>query len=300
MRTTPFENKLAITIDVEDWYHVPSVTGSPYSLFSNLEEFFARWQGRYDYLSGPTKEILRILDEYRVDATFFVVADVAERYPGLVESIAARGHEIACHGLHHACKIDPRSKEPLMTPEQFVERTRKAKSVLEGICGERVIGYRAPNGYLGRWMFEHLYRLGFRYDSSVSVNSLYNKTDMRLNEISSRPYRALGESVDFTEFPWAYLSILGFKIPTSGGPMLRFLGAKVILAGLRQSLRRGHTVFYIHPIDISRERFPAVTRWGKAFWRFKGEKTEARLRYLLSEFKARRTKTTCLRDLINM
>ena len=39
-------------------------------------------------------------------ATFFVVADVVDHYPGLVESIVERGHEIGCHGLHHACKID--------------------------------------------------------------------------------------------------------------------------------------------------------------------------------------------------
>jgi peptidoglycan/xylan/chitin deacetylase (PgdA/CDA1 family) len=48
-----------------------------------------------------------MLDEYEVTATFFVVADVVEHYPGLVESIAERGHEIGCPGLHHACKIYP-------------------------------------------------------------------------------------------------------------------------------------------------------------------------------------------------
>ena len=36
-------------------------------------------------------------------------------YPGLVELIVERGHEIGCHGLHHACKINPKTKEPLMS-----------------------------------------------------------------------------------------------------------------------------------------------------------------------------------------
>ena len=45
-----------------------------------------------------------MLDEYDINATFFVVADVVDHYPGLVEEIADRGHEIGCHGLHHACK----------------------------------------------------------------------------------------------------------------------------------------------------------------------------------------------------
>jgi len=46
------------------------------------------------------KRVLDMLDEYEVTATFFVVADVVDHYPGLVESIVDRGHEIGCHGLH--------------------------------------------------------------------------------------------------------------------------------------------------------------------------------------------------------
>ena len=56
-----------------------------------------------------------MLDEFDIKATFFVVADVVDHYPGLVESIVERGHEIGCHGLHHACKVDPKTKEPLMS-----------------------------------------------------------------------------------------------------------------------------------------------------------------------------------------
>ena len=53
-------------------------------------------------LRKPTKRVLDMLDEYDIKATFFV--DVVDHYPGLVESIVERGHEIGCHGLHHACK----------------------------------------------------------------------------------------------------------------------------------------------------------------------------------------------------
>ncbi len=100
--------KLAVTIDIEDWYHIPSVTGSPFSRFKDVDEFFNQWRGCYDYLTEPTKRVLEMLDELNIRATFFVVADVVEHYPGLVEQIAERGHEIACHGRHHACKIHPK------------------------------------------------------------------------------------------------------------------------------------------------------------------------------------------------
>jgi len=75
---------------------------TPLTVYSYLD----KWKGRYDYLSlrKPTKRVLDLLDEFDVKATFFVVADVVDHYPGLVESIVERGHEIGCHGLHHACK----------------------------------------------------------------------------------------------------------------------------------------------------------------------------------------------------
>ena len=98
---------LAITVDVEDWYHTPSVTGSPFSRFRDVLEFFSECTERYDYLTESTGRVLFILQQYDIRAAFFIVADVTERYPGLVQQIVAGGHEIACHGLHHACKIHP-------------------------------------------------------------------------------------------------------------------------------------------------------------------------------------------------
>lgn len=101
---------IAITVDIEDWYHIPSVTGSPFCKFNNVADFFDKWNSRYDYLTVPTNRVLEMLKECGIKATFFIVADVTKHYPGLVEQIAANGHEIACHGLHHACKIDPKTK----------------------------------------------------------------------------------------------------------------------------------------------------------------------------------------------
>ena len=220
-------NTLSITVDIEDWYHIPSVTGSPFAVYKDVEEFFEKWNGRYDYLSlsEPTKRVLDLLDEFDIAATFFVVADVVEHYPRLVESVVERGHEIGCHGLHHACKIDPKTKEPLMCIKEFEERTLKAKELLERVCKEAVLGYRAPNALVGDWMLDSLEKIGFKYDSSVCVNSLYNKTDSSLRGVSSYPFYPkkggleAGEERKIVECPWAYWDMFGFnfKIPTSGG-----------------------------------------------------------------------------------
>ena len=82
-------NTVSITVDIEDWYHIPSVTGSPFSVYKDVNEFFEKWKGGYDYLTEPTIRVLDLLDEYDIKATFFVVADVVEHYPGLVESIVS-------------------------------------------------------------------------------------------------------------------------------------------------------------------------------------------------------------------
>ncbi|NQE52624.1 hypothetical protein C5S29_03445, partial [ANME-1 cluster archaeon GoMg3.2] len=82
------------------------------------------------------------------------------------------------------------------------------------------------------WMLDSLEKIGFKYDSSISVNSLYNKTDSSLKGVSSYPYHPKRNGLEigeekFVEFPWAYWNVFGFKfnfnfkIPTSGGPMLR-------------------------------------------------------------------------------
>jgi peptidoglycan/xylan/chitin deacetylase (PgdA/CDA1 family) len=289
----------SVTVDLEDWYHIPSVCSSPYAVYRNVNEFFEKWKGKYDYLTEPTNRVLDILDEFNVTATFFVVADIIEHYPGLIESVVERGHELACHGLHHACKIDPDTKKPLMNIGEFEQRTLLAKKMLEKISGEKIVGYRAPNALIGGWMLDSLENMGFKYDSSVSVNSLYNKTDSALKTVSSIPYYPLegeletGDDRNFIEFPWAYYQNV-LKIPACGGPVLRFFGAPLVLNGLVQSLKRGHTIFYFHSLDISCSRFPSVGNGRPFYWCIKGKLVEQRIRYILS--KLNEVDKICLRD----
>jgi len=292
---------IALTIDLEDWYHVPTVTGSPFSKFKDVDTFFHNWKTRYDYLTRPTKRTLDILNEYKLKATFFIVGDIVEHYPGLVEQIAANGHEIACHGLHHACKIDPATKNPLMTQTNFEKSTFIAKKLLETTSGQEVIGYRAPNAYISGWMLDSLERLGFKYDSSVSVNSFYRKSDLRLKGVDSRPYYPKtgclepGTKRGIVELPWPYFKFV-LTFPTAGGPMLRFFGTGYITKGLEESIKRGPIVFYFHPLDISQEKFPDSFSSKRPFYWFnKGIVAEKRLIKILKYFNS--TFTTC-RDIV--
>lgn len=296
------ESKVAVSVDVEDWYHVPAVTGSSFAAYDSVDSFFEAWDDRYDYLTAPTHRTLDLLDDLGVRATFFVVADVVERYPGLVETIADRGHEIGCHGLHHDNAVDSDTKAPRFSETDYERRIDEAKRILEDASGQEVTGFRAPGAYVGGWTLDVLDDLGFEYDSSVAVNSLYNKTDSALGGVDTAPYSpARGTLVpggansdrEFTEYPWPYYDVAGVKLPTGGGPMLRLFGHRLVERGLRQSLRRGHTGLYFHPLDVARESFPSVgnNRRRPGYWAFKGERTERRIRKLLDAFDGGRLST---------
>ncbi len=287
---------LSVTIDIEDWYHIPSVTGSPFSKYKDLDEFYREWKDkRYDYLSEPTRKVLGMLNEYGIKATFFVVADVVRHYPGLVESIVKEGHEIACHGMDHACIIDPGTKKPILSQKLFEDQTSEAKAILENISHNKVIGYRAPNAYIAGWMIDSLENIGFEYDSSVCVNSLYNKSDSTLAGIGTSGYYPKvhsllpsenGEVRKIREYPWPYFKMGPVKFPTAGGPMLRFLGDRYIRLGIDQSLKNCHTVLYFHSIDLTDEKFPAVYSAQRPFyWAIKGSIVEKRVRNLLNHYK---------------
>jgi hypothetical protein len=146
-------------------------------------------------------------------------------------------------------------------------------------------------------MLDVLARIGFQYDSSVCANSLYNKTDSSLDGVSSVPYfpapgrltpaNGSGRS-RLIEYPWPRLGVAGMTLPAAGGPMLRFLGAGYIKAGLRQSLGRGDTLFYFHPIDISREKFPGSFSFKRPFyWWIKGDVVEDRITDVLDSYEGK-------------
>src|SRR4051794_31851086 len=82
----------ALTIDVEDYYHV---TG-----FEHVVDR-ARWDEFEPRVAASTSRLLDLLAESDVRATFFVLGWVAERQPLLVRRIRAAGHEVGCHSYEH-------------------------------------------------------------------------------------------------------------------------------------------------------------------------------------------------------
>ena len=88
----------AFTVDVEDYFQVDA--------FSSVISPSA-WGGFESRVVANTTRLLDLLDRHQVKGTFFVLGWIAARYPDLVRAIAARGHEIASHGMSHQRDRDP-------------------------------------------------------------------------------------------------------------------------------------------------------------------------------------------------
>src|SRR3954471_10044262 len=131
----------AMTVDVEDYFQVSAL--APHIARSDWDRMPCR-------VERNVERILELLAGAAAPATFFTLGWIAERYPHLVRSIAAAGHEIASHGYEHR-----RASE--QTEEEFCRDIRRAKALLQDISGTEVKGYRAPSfsiGVLTPWAFD--------------------------------------------------------------------------------------------------------------------------------------------------
>ncbi|MCI8388611.1 MAG: polysaccharide deacetylase family protein [Clostridiales bacterium] len=90
-----------------------------------------------------TEEILDILDEYNAKATFFVVGELAERYPELILRELAEGHEIGNHTWSH-----PKMKK--LSSNQLTNELMRTEELLNEIADYRPKLFRPPEGSFGK------------------------------------------------------------------------------------------------------------------------------------------------------
>jgi peptidoglycan/xylan/chitin deacetylase (PgdA/CDA1 family) len=107
-------------------------------------------------------DILDIMDAHGARGTFFVTGRVAGQFPGMVEIVNARGHEVGAHGgFYHEEAVAGLSKE------EQIAKILQTKNSIENVTGASVVGYRAPGHLIDSSTLIALEELGFLYDSSV-------------------------------------------------------------------------------------------------------------------------------------
>lgn len=105
--------------------------------------------------------ILEMFAASGVRATFFMVARDAVAQAELIRTIAAAGHEIACHSMNH------RPRFSRLTGADLVREVVGAKAALEEALGAPVAGFRAPNWDMTNRLLQELADAGYTYDASI-------------------------------------------------------------------------------------------------------------------------------------
>ena len=231
-------------IDFEDWFH-PEL----------IQKYISKENNEPRVVEGINK-IIELLRKNETKATFFVVGELLEFKPELLDIILENEHEIAFHTMKHT-RIDLPNRR-----EQFQDEIKQ----FDKLTGGRSKGFRAPSFSLNNnssWLIDVLEENNYEYDSSVVPvkTSMYG-----MPNAERKPYKISrnfleGDSIGgkIIEFPLLVTKFLGKKIPAGGGFYLRTLPLRVIENAIKSyEKEKIPGVFYIHSWELTPEFMPRI------------------------------------------
>jgi polysaccharide deacetylase family protein (PEP-CTERM system associated) len=231
----------ALTIDVEEYFH-------PAELQATVGP--ERWNTLPSRVEDQTLQVLELLAEKQVRATFFMLGWVAEHHPRCARAIVAAGHEISCHSYAHELVYR-------LTPAAFRRDTLRAVRAIEDACGVRPWIYRAPSYSItgkSMWALETLIECGFTHDSSIYPISHDRYGIPGFERHAHVIHTASGP---IFEVPAATVKTSHNRImPVGGGGYLRLLPYRYTAAGVRRLNRdeQKPACIYFHPWEIDPEQ----------------------------------------------
>jgi polysaccharide deacetylase family protein (PEP-CTERM system associated) len=221
--------KNILSIDVEEIFHI---------------EYAKNDNKNYSYRSLQNISlVLNLLSKYNTTATFFLVGEVAQVFPEIINMIKEEGHEVALHGWSHfpLWRLDTTS---------FEKEVRKFKQVHSGCRGFRAPSFSLKNET--KWALDVIEKYGFKYDSSIfpTWTPLYGVPKAPIepyypsrNDISEKG----SPEYEILEFPMTVYSLAGIKIPIAGGFWLRFWNISLIDRCIKKLNEGGlPAVLYFH------------------------------------------------------
>jgi len=240
-----------LTVDFEEWFVVENLRGKVTD---------SEWEGLTPRIEENGYKILELFNAYQVQATFFILGWIAEKYPNMVAAIARNGHEIGCHSYGHR-RVDTLSRD------EFEKDTRQAVKVIKEASGVVPVGYRAPSWSINSkipWAFEVLADLGFLYDSSIFPikHDIYGEPDAPRSAFRMK----LDSGKLLYEMPASTVSMWGKNFPVGGGGYLRHAPYWFTSWMIRrQNNKNRPVIIYIHPweIDENHPRIDGLTQFQK-------------------------------------
>lgn len=221
-----------LTFDIEEWFHL---------LDFDATRTEAEW-GKYEVrIYDNVERIIRILDDTKTNATFFIIGWVAKTYPDLIRKIAEK-YQIGCHTMNHQLVWQ-------QTREEFSKDVQTGVKLLEDITGKKVECFRAPGFSIREsegWAYEILADLGIKYDCSVFPAAHAH------GGLPSYPMPTPGlieyKGIQMKEFPVGFKTIAGKHIIFSGGGYFRLCPYPLVKKWSNES--SDYLMAYIHPRDL--------------------------------------------------
>lgn len=201
-------------------------------------------------LTDGLEEYLKILDKHQIKSTLFTVGDLAPQIADQLRQYIANGHELGLHSYSHVAPM-------AISPEEFREKTCRAKQQMEQMFGVTVDGFRAPCFSMDETRLEILQELGFGYDSSfLDYSPARHTVKMDLHKFTQlRP--EIFHRQDFYEFGLPKEKVFGCNFPISGGGYVRLSNWGFIRALIRYHIQKNdYYVFYLHPFELTKREVP--------------------------------------------
>ena len=259
-------------IDFEEWFH-PEL----------IQKVLENEKKTFQVVKGIDK-ILELLRKHDTYATFFMVGEILEKFPDILDKILENGHEIGFHTMYHS-RLDS---------DNFQEKFSKELDNFAILTNNKSKGFRAPTFSLNEkssWAIDTLEQHGYVYDSSIvpAKTNLYGTPNA-----PKKPYKITSNSLDsdnpkgkIIEFPLMITKFLGKTVPVGGGFYLRTLPFSTTKKALRTyDEAKIPGVFYIHSWELTPEFMPKIKLSVKNnFITYHNlDKVVDRMDYLLSNF----------------
>lgn len=111
-----------------------------------------------------TQQLIDIMEEYGVKATFFVVGEWVDKYPESVKALFDAGHEVMNHSNTHP-------HMPQISKEKMIEEIKLCSDKIEAVTGVRPNLFRQPYGDYDNKSLKTLEEQGY-YTIQWDVDSL--------------------------------------------------------------------------------------------------------------------------------
>jgi len=231
-------------IDFEEWFH-------PELIKNNIKD-----DQKIPKIFKGIDTILDLLNKHNISATFFVVGEILQHYPELLDKITSNDHEIAFHTMHHD-RVDS-----INFSENFDYELKEFEQLTNG----KSKGFRAPTFSLNEkssFVIDMLEKNNYIYDSSImpAKTSMYGnpKAEKKPYKITTKNIETNSKNGKLWEFPLMVTKLLGKQIPAAGGFYLRTLPLYTIKNAIKNYQNDDiPACFYVHSWELTPELMPRV------------------------------------------